>query len=100
MSNDALLSRAKAMKDELIAVRREIHRHPELAFQEQRTAEKGRAWLQGLGLEVNTALPALMVWSPRWTPGGRARPCSSALIWTPYPSQRRPEQSMPPRSQG
>jgi metal-dependent amidase/aminoacylase/carboxypeptidase family protein len=32
MRNDALLIRAKAMQDELVAVRREIHRHPELAF--------------------------------------------------------------------
>ena len=52
MPTNSLLSRAKAMQDELVAVRREIHRHPELAFQEQRTAEQGRAWLQALGLEV------------------------------------------------
>jgi amidohydrolase len=56
MRNDALLIRAKAMKDELVAVRREIHRHPELAFQEQRTAEQGRVWLQGLGLEVRSGI--------------------------------------------
>jgi amidohydrolase len=52
MLTDPWLSRATAMKDELVAVRRDIHRHPELAFQEQRTAEKGRAWFQELGLEV------------------------------------------------
>ncbi len=52
MPTDPLLSRAKAMQDELSAVRRDIHRHPELAFQEQHTAETGRAWLQALGLEV------------------------------------------------
>jgi len=52
MPTNSLLSRAKAMQDELVAVRRAIHRHPELAFQEQRTAEQGRAWLQALGLEV------------------------------------------------
>jgi amidohydrolase len=40
------------MKDELVAMRRGIHRHPELAFQEQRTAETGRAWFQRLGLAV------------------------------------------------
>jgi amidohydrolase len=56
MSVDALLTCAKAMKDELVAVRRDIHRHPELAFQEQRTAEKGRDWLQGLGLEVQDGI--------------------------------------------
>ena len=52
MSPDPLLSRAQTMKDELVAVRRDIHRHPELAFQEQRTAETGRAWFQRLGLAV------------------------------------------------
>jgi amidohydrolase len=56
MSVDTLLARARTLKDELVAVRREIHRHPELAFQEQRTAEKGRDWLQGLGLEIQDAI--------------------------------------------
>jgi amidohydrolase len=52
VSVDALLTRAMAMRDELVSVRRDIHRQPELAFQEQRTAEKGHHWLQGLGLEI------------------------------------------------
>ena len=56
MSVDPLLTRAKALRDELVAVRREIHRHPELAFQEQRTAATGHAWLQGLGLEVQPGI--------------------------------------------
>jgi metal-dependent amidase/aminoacylase/carboxypeptidase family protein len=45
MSVDTSLTRARAMKDELVAVRRDIHRYPELAFEEQRTAEKARDWL-------------------------------------------------------
>ena len=56
MSADVFLTRARAMKDELVAVRRNIHRHPELAFQELRTAEKGRDWLQGLGLEIQDGI--------------------------------------------
>src|SRR5215218_2047546 len=56
MRVDSLLTRAKALQDELVAVRREIHRHPELAFQEQRTAATGHAWLQGLGLEVQPGI--------------------------------------------
>ena len=40
MSADTLLARARAMKDALVAVRRDIHRHPKLAFEEQRTAAK------------------------------------------------------------
>ena len=39
-----------------MAVRRDIHRYPELAFEEQRTAAKGRDWLQGLGLEVQDGI--------------------------------------------
>lgn len=56
MPTDPLLSRAQAMQDALVAVRRDIHRHPELAFQEQRTAEIGRIWLQELGLEVRPGI--------------------------------------------
>jgi amidohydrolase len=56
MPTDSLLSRAKAIKDELVTIRRDIHQHPELAFQEQRTAETGRAWFQNLGLEVQPGI--------------------------------------------
>ena len=56
MPTDPLLSRAKSMQDELSAIRRDIHRHPELAFQEQRTAETGRTWLQALGLAVQHSI--------------------------------------------
>src|SRR5215510_5891861 len=56
MPTDAWLSRAQAMQNELVAVRRDIHQHPELAFQEQCTAETGRVWLQNLGLEVQPGI--------------------------------------------
>lgn len=54
MNTDPLLCRAQTMRDALVAVRRDIHRHPELAFQEQRTAERGLTWFRGLGLDVQT----------------------------------------------
>jgi len=56
MSPDSLLTRARAMKDELVAIRRALHRYPELAFQEQRTAEAGRSWFQSLGLPVQHSI--------------------------------------------
>jgi amidohydrolase len=56
MSTDALLARAEALRDALVAMRRDLHRHPELAFQERRTAEKGLAWFRELGLEVQEGL--------------------------------------------
>lgn len=40
----------------LIAMRRDFHRHPELAFQEFRTSEVLANHLRGLGLEVTTGI--------------------------------------------
>ncbi len=56
MTTDPLLSRARALKEELVELRRDIHRHPELAFKEERTAEKGRSYLSALGLSVKARI--------------------------------------------
>lgn len=42
----------QSLRDELIAWRRDFHRHPETAFQEQRTSHVVRAFLESLGIEV------------------------------------------------
>ncbi len=47
---------AAALADQLRAWRRDFHRHPELAFQEQRTAGVVAAHLASLGLEVQTGV--------------------------------------------
>ncbi len=48
---DALLSRFPAAElEELVATRRDLHRHPELAFEERRTAGVAAARLKQLGL--------------------------------------------------
>jgi amidohydrolase len=42
--------------DELVRIRRDLHAHPELAFQEVRTAGLVASWLSRLGLEVRTGV--------------------------------------------
>ncbi|CUS04702.2 Peptidase M20 family hydrolase [Candidatus Promineifilum breve] len=47
---------AAALYDDLVRVRRDLHRHPELGFQEVRTAGIVAETLTGLGLEVQTGV--------------------------------------------
>ncbi len=42
----------KEHNDELIELRRDLHKHPELGFKEFRTSKKVASYLKGLGLEV------------------------------------------------
>lgn len=44
------------IKDELIRVRKDLHRIPEVGFNEYQTAEKIAGYLQNLGLEVQTGI--------------------------------------------
>ncbi|NIM51421.1 MAG: amidohydrolase [Gemmatimonadales bacterium] len=57
---EALLSRMthrlEGAREELIALRRDIHRHPEVSGREERTAGVVAARLQSLGLEVQTGV--------------------------------------------
>ncbi len=50
------LDRANALKDKLIAIRRDLHEHPELAFQEVRTAQRVAETLHDLGIEYETGI--------------------------------------------
>jgi amidohydrolase len=50
------MAQAQALRDELVACRRDLHRHPELAFEEIRTAGIVAAELGKLGLEVQTGI--------------------------------------------
>ncbi len=47
---------ALALKPETIALRRDFHRHPELAFEETRTAAAAAEMLAELGLEIRTEI--------------------------------------------
>lgn len=49
-----ILTRAQAMHDQVRAWRREIHRHPELSFQEHRTAGLVNSTLVDLGVKTET----------------------------------------------
>ena len=49
-------AQAEAMRDELVARRRDLHQHPELAFEEVRTAGIVARELTNLGLEVQTGV--------------------------------------------
>ena len=48
----AVLEELKRYEPELIAIRRDIHRHPEIGFEEVRTAELVADRLRGWGIEV------------------------------------------------
>ncbi|MFV9506865.1 MAG: M20 metallopeptidase family protein [Oscillochloridaceae bacterium umkhey_bin13] len=50
------LAEAEALRDELVAIRRDLHMHPELGFQEVRTARMVAEKLGTLGYEVQTGV--------------------------------------------
>ena len=51
---DELKSRIAEIEDDLVAWRRDFHRHPEVAFQEERTSRVLREHLEALGLKVQS----------------------------------------------
>ncbi|HUH14056.1 MAG TPA: amidohydrolase [Longimicrobiales bacterium] len=51
-----LLERARAFEAELVALRRDLHRHPELAFRESRTAAAAAERVEAAGFGVRTGV--------------------------------------------
>jgi hippurate hydrolase len=56
MAQDELLAALKAHEPELIAIRRDIHRHPEVGFEETRTAALVADRLRAWGLHVTEGI--------------------------------------------
>lgn len=52
----SLFAEIEANREEMVALRRDLHAHPELAFQETRTSAKVASMLESAGLEVRTGL--------------------------------------------
>ena len=51
-----MLERVQKLEESLVAMRRDVHRHPELAFQEHRTAQRVAERLAELGIAVRTGV--------------------------------------------
>lgn len=51
-----IVAQAEKMTDELVRLRREFHRYPELSHEEERTAGVVAGYLRELGLEVQTGI--------------------------------------------
>jgi amidohydrolase len=68
-----LSAEVEGLRDDLVALRREFHRHPELAYQETRTAARVAAFLDGAGLHVRTGVggTGLVATAGRDAPGAR-----------------------------
>lgn len=52
----SLIESVRPLQDKLTAIRRDIHAHPELAFEEHRTAELVARQLEALGIEVHRGI--------------------------------------------
>jgi amidohydrolase len=53
---DEIKRRSQELVDEVVALRRDFHQHPELSHQEDRTGQKVAEYLRNLGLTVTTGL--------------------------------------------
>ena len=56
MKKSGMLSQAEKIGPRLVKIRRDIHRHPELSYEETRTASLGKKFLEDLGLDVKTGI--------------------------------------------
>jgi amidohydrolase len=60
-----------AQKDALVALRRDLHQHPELAYEETRTASRVVEFLKGAGLDVRSGVGGTGIIASTGRAGGR-----------------------------
>ena len=53
---DGMAEAADRISDEIVALRRKIHEHPELALEEQQTAERVEEFLKRLGINYRMGI--------------------------------------------
>ncbi len=68
---DELKKEVHSIEKMLVEWRRDFHRHPEVEFEERRTSEVIRKFLEGLGLSVRTAAGTGLIAVLEGQPGGR-----------------------------
>ena len=96
-NDDTFRRRCKRHTQEMIALRRDLHRHPELGFQEVRTAGIVAERLTALGYTVRTGLGKTGV-TGFLRGGDPGRPSCFARTSTPCPSWSRPTWPGGPRA--
>lgn len=64
-----LLELAEAQTPEIVRLRRDFHKHPELSFEEERTSRVIRNYLEGLGLSVTQPDGVHGLWADLAAPG-------------------------------
>ena len=68
-----ILQRCQAQYEDIVAIRRDIHRHPEIGFEVQRTAGIAAAELEKLGITVRTGVGKTGVVGDLEVPGATRR---------------------------
>ncbi len=84
---DDLWREARARERKLIAWRRDFHRHPEVNFEERRTSEVLRNFLEGLGLPVRAAAGTGLIAPLEGRPGGRTVALRADMDALPIPEE-------------
>ena len=56
-----LLERSELMAKDLVEIRRDLHQHPELSFQEARTASVAAREMEILGLKLNSLVKSILM---------------------------------------